>query len=639
MITLHGARDLELLAVLKPLTCSISEQAGGAYDLTMTYPCLDDGIWQMLTEERCIKAPVPVQHTNGINLEAISYWRVKTEETTVPLWKSLPYSYQKKSQSNTIENNPSAFAWNAGREYDAGDYVSYNGAIYYCSEDNEGVHPPRYPWVYVKAISQATGGYDPDTGSTTVYVSGTKLMDLPGGTYFTKLSDFNAQYMRIRTAGGHEGYIEIAKCVYIGGKAEEDDEAGDIWQVKQGYGNGVFATPNVNGVKVDRDLASGEQYTIIYKYSDLWNYGLSPNNIEGYFYRPYGELYQKAVKPEPEPSTDPEDFDVAPRTIKDQYFRIYSTRIDSSLNYISIAAKHISYDLDGMRLNECRPTDASPTNAIAILQGTMLGDDDRLIVTDIKDVTVTADWSWASATNALLDPDNGLVSLLQAKLIRDNQDLFILKNDRPDTGFQIVYGVNLLGVTFEIDTEDIITRIYPVGQTAEGEALMLPEGYVDSALVENYAYVRMEVLDVDVKVGQEIETTDGKKITLTEEDCFERMREAAQAQFYDQYVDNARVTLDVDFLMLGDTEEYKQYKGLQTLNLYDTIRVAHPRLGIDTSAQVSAYEWDAIAQRYTHITLGDIWNYRSESIAGYEIGNRAITARSLSPGLKTKLGV
>ena len=117
------------------------------------------------------------------------------------------------------------------------------------------------------------------------------------------------------------------------------------------------------------------------------------------------------------------------------------------------------------------------------------------------------------------------------------------------------------------------------------------------------------------------------------------MREAAQAQFYDQYVDNARVTLDVDFLMLGDTEEYKQYKGLQTLNLYDTIRVAHPRLGIDTSAQVSAYEWDAITQRYTHITLGDIWNYRSESIAGYEIGNRAITARSLSPGLKTKLGV
>ena len=61
------------------------------------------------------------------------------------------------------------------------------------------------------------------------------------------------------------------------------------------------------------------------------------------------------------------------------------------------------------------------------------------------------------------------------------------------------------------------------------------------------------------------------------------------------------------------------------MSLYDTVTVDHPDIGLQTSFQVKGYEWDAIRQRFNRITLGDVFDYATARIAGYEISDGAIT--------------
>lgn len=337
--------------------------------------------------------------------------------------------------------------------------------------------------------------------------------------------------------------------------------------------------------------------------------------------------------------------------IKRQYFRIYGTEISSEDHTITVSARHISYDADMLRLKECATVEASAAIAVQMLQqcyimtpASMLDEtmsaEDRTIATDITGGKITADWSWASPISAICDPENGIVSQLKARLIRDNDDILILDNDRPSNGMSIRYGVNLIGVTVNVDNTDLVTRIIPVAKAEDDSRLYLPENYLDSAHIYDYPLIRYEVLEVSAKVGQEVEQPDSMETKkYTDEDVFQKMREEGQKRFDEDFCDLPQMTVDVEFLLLGDTEEYRQYRGLQKLNLYDLVRVRHEQMGIDVTLQVSGYEWDAILRRYNGITLGNPWEYGSGTVSGYQIGSRAISERALSPGLKTLLGV
>ena len=126
---------------------------------------------------------------------------------------------------------------------------------------------------------------------------------------------------------------------------------------------------------------------------------------------------------------------------------------------------------------------------------------------------------------------------------------------------------------------------------------------------------------VDARVGK-----DG----LTEEEVLARMRAEARRVFKADGADLPRVSLTVDFLMLGDTEEYRQYRALDSVCLYDTVEVLHPDIGLAVKAQVRKYEWDAVAERLTRLELGDVCEKPAHTVAGYDLGDGCVTARKLS---------
>lgn len=326
---------------------------------------------------------------------------------------------------------------------------------------------------------------------------------------------------------------------------------------------------------------------------------------------------------------------IARRDITKQLFRIDQVTLNLANRTVQIHAMHISYDMERKPLSSCVLYDATPQTALAFLQGAMLADDDRLLATDIDDTTVTVDWSWLNSLNAIMAPNDGLVALTHGKLIRDDADVFILSNGSADPVYEIRYGANMRGVNWKRDTGKIYTRVYPKGKDANGNDLFLPEGYIATSGAE--PVIRTQILQVDAQVGQQIEKPDGSVIKLTESDVITLLREAATERFTKDLCDQAVTTLEVEFLFLGDTEEYSQYKGLEALHLYDYVRVTDTPDGLDQVAQVTGYRWDALRLRYERVTVGNPHDYASAGVSGYQLGTGSVSLRSLSADVIARL--
>ena len=96
------------------------------------------------------------------------------------------------------------------------------------------------------------------------------------------------------------------------------------------------------------------------------------------------------------------------------------------------------------------------------------------------------------------------------------------------------------------------------------------------------------------------------------------------------HADAQVVELTVNFTLLGETEEYKQYKGLEKVYMYDLVRVEDPRVGMNLQLQVSHVEWDCILERYNSIKVGNVFDYGGRTVFGYNIGADAIEYEKIS---------
>ena len=330
---------------------------------------------------------------------------------------------------------------------------------------------------------------------------------------------------------------------------------------------------------------------------------------------------------------------IQPRHIVAQVFRIKSVTVNDDIRTVSVYAEHLSYDFGANRLYDCQMDGVSPATAIGILQGATVNPDSRIIATPMTSPAVTADWSWGSPLSALLDPDSGLVPTLRAQLVRDNADFFILSNASPATGAALRYGVNLQGVSWSRAMESVVTRVIPRGTQADGSTLLLPEVFVDSDDINDFALIYTEVLDCGCQVGQTVKQADGTEKTLSLSDCYTIMRTKAQNRFSVDQADAVTVQVKVQPLLLGDTEEYAQYKGLTALHLYDAVPIQVPHASFSATAQVSEYTWDAAPgrRRYTGIVLGQLFSFGGRTVSGYNVSPGAIDFSKLSPGAVKKI--
>ena len=261
-----------------------------------------------------------------------------------------------------------------------------------------------------------------------------------------------------------------------------------------------------------------------------------------------------------------------------------------------VEARHITYDL----LGNVVVSDYAPENVAA---NTVV---EEPIVPPLQRAQLqrapperAGDWRihWEKIfVECLLDPDEGVVPQDGARLVRDISTYGFCRQrarDRRDHPPR----KNMLGATLTTDADSIVTRIVPEGQDADGNPLRLNAPYyVDSPRINDYPVIMAANVKYDVKVGEEgIGNVAQAQAKLTE---------LAQADFSENGVDMPEVGLDVDFVALGETEEYKKYADLQAVHLYDTVRVIAKRAGIDAAIRMTGYTWDAIGKKYNDVTWG-----------------------------------
>ena len=312
--------------------------------------------------------------------------------------------------------------------------------------------------------------------------------------------------------------------------------------------------------------------------------------------------------------------EVAPAwSVREQYFRIYEVR-SSDMNGegrgVTVSARHIFYDLMG-NLTTYKPEGAVGCQAAldGILSGCVSGHDFEA-ATNIG-ASREAQWVRVNPVSAILDPDDGLCAKFGGDLVRDNWDITLLDSAGMNRGVRIEYRKNMLGVECQVNTDSVVTRVYPMGQTAKGKPLGMggDAPWVDSPKIGDYPTPHIYVLDK----GSEIKakSTSGSDVNSARN----RLKQAAQAYFSDNPgIDEPEISLSVDFVSLGDTAEYAQYRNLESVHLYDTVRIRHAPLNIDVLAQVNKIEFDCLTGRMKGIELGSkLINLAREKVPAWQL--------------------
>ena len=183
-----------------------------------------------------------------------------------------------------------------------------------------------------------------------------------------------------------------------------------------------------------------------------------------------------------------------------------------------------------------------------------------------------------------------------------------------------------------MNTNSLITRVVPVAKGETGEDLYLPEKYVDSSYISNYPTIYMEALNVKGQVGKDDGT--GTDTVWTEANLLTEMRTRAGERFSVDKADIPVTEVTVQLEQLWDTVEYSWLKGMQNLVLYDVVTVQDSEIGLDINLTVQEIEYDSVREKIKGIKLSNNIYKNSETVAGYNIVNGALTENKLAGGVK-----
>ena len=316
---------------------------------------------------------------------------------------------------------------------------------------------------------------------------------------------------------------------------------------------------------------------------------------------------------------------VQPRQTRDQLFRIISVERDSADMLVTVEANHVFYDLAANIVNAEISEEGNDAQSVfnGIIGSLMNEHPFNFYMT--ADGKCTGEYTGVSAAKAFLDPDIGIVPQCKARIIRDNFDVFILPDEIRDRGVEIRHRKNLVGATMKTDSSAIVTRIKPVGKTKDGNRLTLTgSGIVDSAHINDYPIIYAQEISYDVKVG------DGEGEFANETEARNELARLAQAEF-NAGCDLPEVSLDVDFVALENVQGYQQYAEMQSLHLYDSVRVIAYNAGIDVKLRVVGYDYNCLLKKYDSISLGDVYEVKS-TVYGYEISSGSLSGTRIANG-------
>ena len=285
-----------------------------------------------------------------------------------------------------------------------------------------------------------------------------------------------------------------------------------------------------------------------------------------------------------------------------QPFRIY--KITRPMNgIVTVSARHISYQLSKVAVMPFAADTCA--EALAGMISHSVGDCPFTIWTD-KLLEAHFSVDVPSSFRSLLGGVSG--SILDIYGPGEYEwDKFTVKFHSPRGSAQAVMirsGKNMTDVKKTTDTSNIWTGILPywagTDEAEQAVLVTLPEKVIYSDFVSDYVYKM--VVPVDFSSAFQEQPTE------------EQLRSRAKSYVKANAADGIPASIDVSFVALWQTEEYKNWAPLQKLKLCDTVTVYHKGLGIENKAKIVSITYDVILERYEKMTIGEVKTNLGDSI-------------------------
>ena len=361
----------------------------------------------------------------------------------------------------------------------------------------------------------------------------------------------------------------------------------------------------------------GREVIVLNKTTSSWYEVTAPDGKHGYMASQY-LTFQRTETQTVQTNVGFRNQVIEARQLRDQPFRIY--RVVPELDKVTVYARHVFYDLLDNMIKSLKPSpSAVGASVVQSLSGACLSSHGFSFYSDLTSTAEDVEWENINPVEAMLG-ENGLVSKYGAELARDWYDVFLVRRVGNDTDVSIREKKNLTGISYDVDETDVVTRIMPTGEDADGNILYLPELYIDSPNLNAYTHPKW----IHLPVSEAKEVTDGDE-PKSQTQCYAEMRKAAQDE-YAKGCDLPTITLKVDFVNCSDAEEYRQYAALTDIFLGDSVRVVARRIGVEVSMRMTQYTYDCLTKKYTQMTLGTV----ADTVEG-----NVISARQLPSGIIT----
>ena len=299
-----------------------------------------------------------------------------------------------------------------------------------------------------------------------------------------------------------------------------------------------------------------------------------------------------------------------------QPFRIYS--ITKPINgIVTVHAAHLSYDTSGS-IVKLFPADAgSASAAMSYLKNFSVPSTPFTFFTNVGKSGTMSVPKPSSIRSLLGGSDGSILDIFGGEYLFDKWNISLLESRGSNRGVTIRYGKNMTDLEQEENDTDFYTGVYPFwySESEDGGLVTLSanDGIVNAP--GNYDFVKIMPLDLSSEdFGKE--TTDSEGYTTTIEKPTEaELLAAAQKYIANNKIGIPKVSLDVSFVMLAQSEEYKDFARLETVKLCDTVTVEFEKLGVKTTAKCIKTVYNVLTDKYDSIELGEPKSSLAETVS------------------------
>ena len=277
-------------------------------------------------------------------------------------------------------------------------------------------------------------------------------------------------------------------------------------------------------------------------------------------------------------------------TSRSQPFRIY--RITTPMNgIITVYAQHMSYDLSGIGVLCFESKSVSPQLALERIFANTSSKHGFKCRTDLSVPRAFSVSKPMSIRACLGGTEGSVLDVWGGEYEWDMFDVILHSKRGKDNGVVIEYGKNLTSLEQDNDFSSVYTHLLPYAVIKNGDTeSVVTLSEITIPIVETYAREKTLIKDFSsfFKNGE----------TVTED----TLRAKAKSYIKQNPFGDETPTVKVSFEPLWQQPEYSQF--LEKVNLCDTVTVRHADMNIEVKTKVIETVYDALAEKYSSITLG-----------------------------------